>query len=86
MSYIDDVGRGHVAQREWVELEDAFDRVRQAILTTLADTSPSHPDTILKLHMAAQNLVAVRQVMRAVIDHGLLAEHALQQAGLSQAH
>lgn len=84
MNHVEAIARGHAAERELTELDDAFDRVRNAILVTMADTSPSSPEAILKLHMAAQNLSAVRQAMRMVVDNGMMAEHALAATGLTR--
>lgn len=76
--------RGRTAAREFAELEAAFDKVREAILNTLAETSPSQPEKVLKLHMAAQNLAGVKQAMMLVIQDGQVAEHAINAAGLSR--
>lgn len=76
--------RGQQAQREWAEVEAAFDRVREAILNNLAETSPAMPDKVLKLHMSVQNLTAVRQAVFDVINNGAYAQQALASAGLTR--
>ena len=76
--------RGRQAAHEWTELDAAFAKVREAILNNLAETSPGQPEKILKLHMAAQNLAAVRQAIMLVIQDGQMAEHAIAQTGLTR--
>ena len=76
--------RGRQADREWVELEAAFAKLREAILNNLAETSPSQPEKVLKLHMAAQNLAGVKQALMLVINDGVMAEHAIASAGLTR--
>lgn len=80
----DRIARGHRALNELTEVSDAFDRVEAALLRTMGDTPISQPDKVLKLHMAAQNLAAVRQALRQVIDDGQVAEHAIAVAGLTR--
>lgn len=76
--------RGQAAQREWNEVEAAFDRVRVAIVKNLTETSPHQVEKILKLHMAVQNLDAVQQAIMDVINNGAVAQHALALQGLTR--
>ena len=79
-----DIARGHRAFNELEEVGAAFERVKAAILTELSQTPVSQPDKVLKLHMATQNLAAVRQALQEVIDNGRVAEQALALAGLTR--
>jgi hypothetical protein len=78
------VARGQRARAELEETAAAFDRVREAILEELAQTSPGQPDKVLKLHLAVQNLAAVRQALFRVAENGELARHAIAAAGLTR--
>ena len=78
------VARGHAAERELTETEAAFDAVRDAILREMVSTSPAHPDKVLKLHLAVQNLDAVKTALRGVIEDGQVAAHAIAAAGLTR--
>lgn len=74
-------------QRAFTELEEvgaAFERVKAAILDELANTSPTQPEKVLKLHLAVQNLAAVRQALQHVIDNGAVAKQALATSGLNR--
>lgn len=74
--------RGRRARQEFSVLEEAFNATSNAIMTRLVQTSPAKPDTILQLHMAAQNLTAVRKALLAIAQDGLLADAALEQSGM----
>jgi hypothetical protein len=76
--------RGRQAAQEWSQTEAAFAEVEAAILRTLAETPVGQETKVLNLHKAVQNLAAVRQAIRAVIDDGMMAEHAIAQAGLTR--
>lgn len=76
--------RGQRAETELAETAAAFDRVREAILEELAQTSPGQPEKVLKLHLAVQNLAAVRQALFQVVENGQLARHAIATAGLTR--
>lgn len=78
------VARGQRAMNELEEVGSAFERVKAAILDEIANTSPAQPEKVLKLHLAVQNLAAVRQAMQQVIDNGDLARQALAIAGLTR--
>lgn len=78
------VARGLAAERELKETEAAFERVKDAILAELAQTPITQPEKVLKLHMAAQNLAAVRQALMLVVQDGQVAAHAIAQAGLTR--
>lgn len=69
--------RGHAAEREFKELETAFDAVREGIVTELSTTSVVHPDKILRLHAALQTVVAVRSAILNVVENGANARAAL---------
>jgi len=84
MSEQADIARGHRAFNELEEVGAAFERVKAAILTELSQTPVSQPEKVLKLHMATQNLTAVRQALLEVIDNGRVAEQALALAGLTR--
>jgi hypothetical protein len=76
--------RGRRAQKEFRELEAAFQRTSDAIMTKLVQTPPTQPDTILKLHMSLQNLSAVRQALVEMAQDGAIAEVVLANAGLAR--
>jgi hypothetical protein len=78
------VARGHRAFNELQEVQAAFDAVEAAILKTLTDTPVGQEAKVLNLHKAVQNLAAVKQALRDVIDDGRVAEHALSVAGLTR--
>lgn len=82
MSDQQDAARGRRAEHEYTETEDAFAKVRQAIIEELTQTSIVNPDKVLKLHAALQNLRAVQDALMLVIQNGTLASAALAQAGL----
>ncbi len=77
--------RGHRASNELREVSGAFDAVEAAIIRTLTETPVGQEAKVLNLHKALQNLSAVRQAIRSVIDDGLMAEAAIAQAGLTRA-
>lgn len=78
------VARGHRAFNELEEVGAAFDAVEAAILKALTETPVGQEAKVLNLHKAAQNLSAVRQAIKAVIDDGQVASFALSQAGLTR--
>lgn len=78
------IAKGQRASRELEMTSEAFAKVRAAILNELAATSPSNPDKILKLHMAAQNLDAVKSALLGVAQDGQIAEHAIAASGLTR--
>lgn len=84
MTEAERAARGQRAGQEYAELESAFAKTREAILNALAETPPGQPDKVLKLHMAAQNLAAVKQAMVMVISDGVAAQHAIAVAGLTR--
>lgn len=78
------VARGRRAESEWAELDAAFVKVEEALLSELSKTPVGQDAKVLKLHMAVQNLDAVRTAIRRVIDDGLIAQAAISQAGLTR--
>lgn len=76
--------RGHRAFNELQEVQAAFDAVEAAILKALADTPVGNETKVLNLHKSVQNLAAVKQALRDVIDDGEVAQHALSVAGLTR--
>jgi len=76
--------RGAQAEREWVELEAAFERVREAITSEWVQTGPANVEKLSKLHMSVQNLAAVKAAIIAVINDGQIARAAITQAGLTR--
>lgn len=80
----DDIARGNRAFSELQEVGAAFERVRDAIMSELAQTPVTQPEKVLKLHMAGQNLAAVRKALQDVIDNGELARAAIAVAGLTR--
>jgi hypothetical protein len=78
------LARSHRAEAELTETSSAFDAVRDAILRELTNTSPAQPEKVLKLHLAVQNLEAVRQVLMNVVAGGAIAREALAVAGLTR--
>lgn len=73
------VARGRRARQEFTVLEEAFQKTSDAIMTRLVQTSPARPEQVLQLHMAAQNLAAVRKALLAFADDGLLADAILDE-------
>ena len=78
--------RGAQAQREWTEIEAAFDRVADAIMSTLAETPVGQDTKVLKLHLSLQNLSAVRKAVFDVVDNGKIARAAISAQGLTSPH
>lgn len=76
--------RGQRAMHEYTEVEAAFSAVEGAILRTLAETPIGQEPKVLNLHKALQNLAAVKQAIRDVIDDGQMAEAAIATAGLTR--
>lgn len=76
--------RGHRAFNELEEVSGAFDAVEASLLKALAETPVGADVKVLKLHMAVQNLAAVRQALREVIDDGQVAQFAISAAGLTR--
>jgi hypothetical protein len=62
----------------------SFDAVEAAILRALSETPVGQETKVLNLHKSVQNLAAVRQALRGMIDDGLMAEHAIAMAGLTR--
>ena len=85
----EETARGARAAHEYDELKAAFEAVRQALLKEISQTPVGADAKILKLHMSVQNLAAVEQAMRQVIDSGRIvsameAQTALAGAGLNR--
>ena len=78
----DRAARGRRAAQEFRELDAAFQRTSDAIMTKLVQTSPERPETIMKLHMSLQNLAAVRKALLEMAQDGAIAEVVLANAGL----
>lgn len=78
------IAKGQRASRELEMTGEAFAKVRAAILNELAATSPAQPEKILTLHMAAQNLDAVKSALMGVVTDGQIAEHAVAASGLTR--
>jgi uncharacterized membrane protein len=85
-----EIERGRRAAGELAETEAAFEAVKAAILKTLVAASPAQPEKILKLHLAVQNLEAVRQALAKTVAAGEVAafaqaaEAAIAEAGLTR--
>jgi hypothetical protein len=62
----------------------SFDAVEAAILRALSETPVGQETKVLNLHKSVQNLAAVRQALRGIIDDGLMAEQAIAMAGLTR--
>lgn len=71
--------RGREALREYRELEAAFDKCRAAIIDKMIK-APVGADEVLRLHAATQGLDMVRQALRMMAAHGVMAEEALDRA------
>jgi hypothetical protein len=82
MTREDEIGRGREAAQELRITEEAFSSVEAAIIRALGETPVGADVKIIRLHMSLQNLAAVRQAVRSVIDSGQMAEAAVAQAGL----
>lgn len=78
--------RGERARREWTQIEAAFDRVADAIMSTLAETPVGQDTKVLKLHLSLQNLSAVRKAVFDVVDNGQVARAAISAQGLTSPH
>ena len=76
--------RGHRAFNELEEVSAAFDAVEAAIIRALAETPIGQEPKVLNLHKSLQNLAAVKQALRDVIDDGQVAQHAIAVAGLTR--
>lgn len=76
---------GRKAEQAMQVLGPAMDKVKEAILRELVQTSPAHADKILTLHRAVQNVDATRQVIMDVVNNGKIAAVALASAGLTRA-
>jgi hypothetical protein len=77
------MARGLHAASELTETEGAFDAVEAAIFAKFRNTPITQPDTVLKLHMAAQNLAAVRKALQDTIANGRVAESYVQAADVA---
>jgi hypothetical protein len=83
------IARGARAFNELEEVGAAFETVKQALLTELAQTPLGQEPKVLNLHKALQNLAAVRLALQNVIDSGKLASamqgrEALAVTGLNR--
>lgn len=78
--------RGRRAAQEFQELEPAFEAVEKALWATLRECPIGQDAKILRLHMAVDNLSAVRAAIKSVVSEGMLAEHAIAVAGLTRAN
>lgn len=78
------VARGRRAFSEFNELSQAFDDVEAAILKAMVSAPPTQPDKILTLHMAAQNLQALKTALKSYVDDGHMAATAISMAGLTR--
>jgi ribulose kinase len=85
MSDQDRAARGRRALHEMEEVGLAFDKVEAAIIRTLAETPIGQEAKVLNLHKSLQNLAAVKQAIRDVINDGQVAEYAIAVAGLTRA-
>jgi hypothetical protein len=74
--------QGYAAERELELTKDAFEKVQQAIIASMLETSPTNQAKILQLHTAAQILDAVRKALLNTVQTGQIARHALAEAGL----
>lgn len=78
------VALGHRAAHELELTEAAFEKVRAALIEKMIATPPERPDTILKLHMAAQTVTDIRRALFAMVQDGQVAEVALANSGLTR--
>lgn len=76
--------RGRRAFNEYQEVSAAFDKVEAVIIRTLTETPVGQEPKVLNLHKSLQNLAAVRQAIQDVVNDGMMAEHAIAQAGLTR--
>lgn len=85
-----DVLRGRRAEAELAETAAAFDAVRAALLTAIAQAPVGADAKVLKLHMSLQNLAAVREALMKTIaagEHSSYAQaaaEAIAEAGLTR--
>lgn len=75
---------GRRAANEYDQTQRAFDSVLKAILDALVATPPDQTTKIAKLHMAAQNLEAVRKALFLVIADGETAQAAIAMAEMTR--
>lgn len=75
---------GRKAEQALAVLGPAMDKVKEAILRELVQTSPVHTDKILTLHRAVQNVDATRQAIMDVVNNGKIAAVAIASAGLTR--
>lgn len=80
------IARGHRAFNELEEVGFAFDAVRDAILTTLAETPIGQEPKVLNLHKALQNLSAVRKALQDTFDNARVASAAQAAADALAVH
>lgn len=78
------VSRGHAAQNELRLTAEAFEGIRTVLLEQIEETSPDQPAKILELHRSIQNLALVRKALSLVVQDGVVAAHAVAQAGLTR--
>lgn len=78
------IRNGQRAAAEYEQLHTAFEAVKAAIVEELIATPPMQVDKIARLHMAAQNLSAVKQALLEVANAGHVARYAIAQAGLNR--
>ena len=67
----DVIAKGHAAKHELTETEDAFARVRAALVAKLWGSTLDQSEERERLFMAVQALDAVRTVMREAVDAGV---------------
>lgn len=85
-----DVLRGRRAELELVETQAAFEAVRSALITALAQTPVGADGKVLKLHASIQNLAAVREALMKTVAAGehagyvRAAEDAVAEVGLTR--
>lgn len=86
MSDADAISRANRAFYELEEVAAAFEALKAAIITTLAETPVGQDAKVLKLHMSLQNLSAVRKALQNTYDNGLVAGHTRAAADAMAVH
>lgn len=80
MSDQHEAAAGGRAGRELAETEDAFDKLRAAMIAEWASTRVDQTDTREKLFLAVQTLDAVRAALIKMVDAGEAANARLELA------
>jgi hypothetical protein len=76
------LAKAHRAERELIETEEAYDRLRAKLVEKLVSTSIDQQALREKLYFAIQAADSVRKALMDVVQNGQIAEIALAQQNL----